>query len=113
VKKWQKRFAEGRTSLYDDPRCRKPLTNDLAEAISSVLKERPYLSRKVLCQHFHIAKGTYLRILRDRLGMKKTIFVGFPMPWTRIRRPKELLYYMTFFRYSRAFILLVSRVSSL
>jgi hypothetical protein len=27
--KWRKRFAEGRTSLYDDPRWRRPLTNDL------------------------------------------------------------------------------------
>jgi transposase len=44
VKKWRKRFAEGRTSLYGDPRCGRPLTNDLAEAISSMLKERPYLS---------------------------------------------------------------------
>jgi hypothetical protein len=43
VKKWYKRFAEGRTSMYEDPRCLRPHTNDLAEAISCILKERPDL----------------------------------------------------------------------
>jgi hypothetical protein len=44
---------------------------------------------------------------------KSSIFVGSPMLWTRIRRPKEWLYHMQFFRYYRAFVLLVSIVSSL
>jgi hypothetical protein len=44
---------------------------------------------------------------------KGSIFVGFPMPWTRIRRPKESFYHLEFFRYYKPFILLVSRVSSL
>jgi hypothetical protein len=45
VKKGRKRFAEGRprTPLYDDPRCGRPLTNDLAEVIASLLKERLHL----------------------------------------------------------------------
>jgi hypothetical protein len=80
MKKWRKRFAEGRTSLYDDPRCRRSLTNDFSGAISAMLKERPCLSCKILCQHFHIAKATCLRILRDTIAMKSSIFVGFPMP---------------------------------
>jgi transposase len=60
VKKWCKRFAEGRTSLHDDPRCGRPLTNDLAEAISAMLKERPDFLCKFLYRHFRIAKGTCL-----------------------------------------------------
>jgi hypothetical protein len=43
VKKWRKRFVEGAMSLCDSPRCGRPLTNNLAEAISSMLKEKPYL----------------------------------------------------------------------
>jgi hypothetical protein len=70
VKKWRKRFAERRTALYDDANYRRNPTNDLAEAISSLLKERPCLSCKVLCQHFRIAKGTCLRLLHDTFGMK-------------------------------------------
>jgi hypothetical protein len=74
VKKWRKRFAEGRTgtSLYNDPRRGMPLTNDLAEAISSMLKERPCLFCKVLCRHFRIATGRCSRILHDTLGMKRS-----------------------------------------
>jgi transposase len=60
VKKWLKRLAEGRTSLYDDPKCGRPLPDDSAEAVSSMLKERPHLSCKVLHQHFRIAWGTCL-----------------------------------------------------
>jgi hypothetical protein len=113
VKKWRKRFAEGRTWPYDDPRCDRHLVNDLTETISLMLKEKSYLSCKVLCRHFGIAKGTYLQTFHDRLGMKSFILVGFPMPWTRIRWPNESLYQMEFFRYYKSFALLVSRVSSL
>jgi transposase len=40
MKKWRKRFAEERTSPYKDARCGRPLTNDLAEVISSVGRRR-------------------------------------------------------------------------
>jgi hypothetical protein len=71
VKKWQKRCAQGRTSLCDDPRSGLPLTNDPAESIASMLKECPFLSCTVLCRHFRIAKASCLRILQDDLGLKK------------------------------------------
>jgi transposase len=41
VKRWRKRFQEGRTDLIDD---RRPVTHDLAEAIQSMLADRPFLS---------------------------------------------------------------------
>jgi hypothetical protein len=73
VEKWRKRFGEGKTSRYDDPGCGRlqTITNDLAEAISSMLKEGPYFSCRILCRLFRIAKGTCLRILHGKLGMKK------------------------------------------
>jgi hypothetical protein len=43
-------------------------TNDLAEAISAMLKERLDFSCKVLYQHFRIAKGTCLWIFHDTLA---------------------------------------------
>jgi transposase len=58
VKKWRKRFREGRTDVFDDPRGGHPITQDLAEAIRSVLTERPFTSCKVLCRHFRIGKAT-------------------------------------------------------
>jgi hypothetical protein len=63
--------VEGKTSLYDDPKSGRPLTNDLTEAISSMGKERPYVPCKTLCQHFRIVKGTCLPVHHDTLGMKK------------------------------------------
>jgi hypothetical protein len=71
MKKCSKRFAEGRTSLYDGPRCGRPIANDLTEVLSSMLKDRPSLSRKALCRHFRVARETCLRILHATLGMKK------------------------------------------
>lgn len=46
VKKWRKRFVEGRTSLCDNPRSERSLSNDLAEAIASMLREKPSLHAK-------------------------------------------------------------------
>ena len=71
VKKWRKRFVEGRTSLCDNPRSERSLSNDLAEAIASMLREKPFASCKALCLQFRIVKTTCLRILHDNLGMKK------------------------------------------
>jgi hypothetical protein len=47
------------------------LTNDLGEAIGFMLAERPFSSCKVLYRHFRIRRVTYLRILHDKLGLKK------------------------------------------
>jgi transposase len=62
VKKWRKRFHEGRTDLIDNRRPGRPVTHDLAEAIQSMLAERPFLSCKVLCRHLRIGNATCLRI---------------------------------------------------
>jgi hypothetical protein len=71
VKKWRRPFAEGRTSLYDDLRDKRPLANDSAEAVPSMLKKRLSLSGMVLCRRVRIANGICLRVLQDTHGMKK------------------------------------------
>jgi hypothetical protein len=63
IKKWRKRFPQEKTSPCGDRRSGLPLTNDLAEAIASMLKECPFLSSKVLGQHFRITEASCLRIL--------------------------------------------------
>jgi hypothetical protein len=45
--------------------------DDLAGAIGSTLEEKPFSSFKVLCRHFRIGKATCLRILHDKLGLRK------------------------------------------
>jgi transposase len=71
IYKWHARFRDGRTELSDDPRSDSPRRSDLAEAISSMLEERPFLSCKLLSQYFRIAKVTCLRILREDLPFQK------------------------------------------
>jgi transposase len=71
IYKWHVRFRDGRTELSDDPRSDRPRRSDLAEVISSMLEERPFLSCKLLARHFRIAKVTCLRILREDLALQK------------------------------------------
>jgi transposase len=54
VNKWHKRFQERRTDLMDDLRSERPVTQDLAEAIQSMLTERPFMPWTVLCQRLSI-----------------------------------------------------------
>jgi transposase len=60
VKKWRKRFEEGRTDLIDDRRPGRPVTHDLAEAIQSMLTKRPLVSCTVFCRHLRTGKATCL-----------------------------------------------------
>jgi hypothetical protein len=83
VRKWRKRFQEGRTDLIDDRRPGRPITHDLAEAIQSMLAERPFLSCKVLCWHLRIGKATCLRILHNDLRLTKFHLDWFPHAYSR------------------------------
>jgi energy-converting hydrogenase A subunit M len=71
MKKWRLRFLQGRTTLFDDPKSGRLLTQDLAEAVRSMVAERSFASCKVLHRHFGIAKTPCLRILLDDLALQK------------------------------------------
>jgi hypothetical protein len=47
VKKWRRRFRQGRTDLFDDPQPGRLWTNDSAGPIGSMLEERLFCSCKV------------------------------------------------------------------
>jgi hypothetical protein len=113
MSKWCKHFAEGRTLPYNNPRCGRPLSNDLAKTISSMLKERPWISRKGLYWHFRAAKGTCLRILHDMLGMKKFHLYWVPHALDTNQKAERATLSHAILRNYRAFVLLVSRMSSL
>jgi hypothetical protein len=89
VKKWQRRFHQGRTDLFGDPKPGIPLTNDFARAIGPLLKERPFSSCTLLCPHFRIGKATCLQILHDKLALEDSVFTGCRMPHQSTRRAKE------------------------
>jgi hypothetical protein len=71
VYKWYERFLQGRMELFDNPRCGRPVQNDLGDAFHGVLQEFPFTSCKSLCVYFRIAKATCLRILHDVLHSRK------------------------------------------
>jgi transposase len=92
VKKWRKRFQEGRTNLIDGRRPGRPVTHDLAEAIQSMLAERPFLSWKVLCRHLGIGKATCLRILHNDLGLRKFHLRWIPCTLTEDQKSERVTY---------------------
>jgi hypothetical protein len=57
--------------MFDDPRSGMSLTNDFGEAMNSMFAEKPSSSGIVLCRPFRIEKMTCLRILHEKLGLKK------------------------------------------
>jgi transposase len=71
VKQWRKRFQKGSTDLIDDPKRERPMTQDFAQAIQSMLTERSFMSCKVTCRHLHIGTATYLRIFHNDLWLIK------------------------------------------
>jgi hypothetical protein len=99
VKKWQRRFHQGRPDLFDSPSSGRLLTNNRARAIHFMLEEKPFSSCKVLCHHFRIGKATCLRILHDGLGLKFSIFVGCRIAYQSTRRAKECHIRRSFCRY--------------
>jgi hypothetical protein len=89
AKKWQRRFHQGRTDLVYDLRSGRPLANDLAGAIDSVLEERPFRLYKLLCCRSRIGKATCMRVLHGKPVLKISIFAGCCVFYRSIRRIKE------------------------
>jgi hypothetical protein len=92
VKKWRKRFPEGRTDLIDDRRAGRPVTHDLAEAIQLMLAERPFLSCKVLCRHLRIGNATCLQILHNDFGLTKFHLRWIPYTLTEDQKSERVTY---------------------
>jgi transposase len=58
LKKWWTRFLQGRTELGDNPRLGRPTNPDLTEAMIELIRERPFLSTKIVCRHLRVSKDT-------------------------------------------------------
>jgi hypothetical protein len=71
VKKWRRRFHQRRMYLFDDARSGRPIANDLAGAIGSMLEERPFSSGKRLYRHIRIGKVICMGIIHNRVALKR------------------------------------------
>jgi hypothetical protein len=74
VKKWRKRFANGRINLGDDPRSGRLLESHLAESVRAMLEEIPVISCKRMCKKLRIAKTMCLGVLHEQFGLRKCYF---------------------------------------
>jgi hypothetical protein len=71
MKKWRKRFVNGRIALEGDPRSTRPPRSDFCESLRALIDESPFLSSKRICQKLRIPKTTCLRVLHEELGFRK------------------------------------------
>jgi hypothetical protein len=71
VKKWRRRFLRKRTELGDELPSRSPINSGLIHVIIDLIRERPFLSCKILCRHLRVSKERCLRILHEEFGLKK------------------------------------------
>jgi len=89
VKKWRKRFREGRTDLGDDPRSGRPRNDDVITVVSNLLQEQPFVSCKAMQRVLGIPKTTIHRILHSSLGLKILISGGFHTNFLSCKSRKE------------------------
>ena len=72
VFKWFKRFEDGRTSLQEEGRDRKPEINQLlVTSVHDALKEDRRLTVRDLAEKFDMSVGTVHTILVEKLKMSK------------------------------------------
>jgi hypothetical protein len=71
VYKWHERFMQERTELFNDSRSRRPLQNDLVDALRVMIQELSFTSCKRLRTNFILANSICMCILHDVLHLKK------------------------------------------
>jgi hypothetical protein len=57
VKKWPKRFANGRNNLEADPRPERRPQSDLCGSVRTLIEESPFIACKGMCQMLRIAEN--------------------------------------------------------
>jgi hypothetical protein len=77
AKKWRTCFLQGRIEFGDYSRSGRPANSDLTQAIAEFIRERPFLSCKILCRHLRVSNETCLRFFTRNSGSKNFIFDGF------------------------------------
>jgi transposase len=71
VRKWLKRFVNGKITLEDDPWSERPRQSNLSESLRVLIKETVFISCKCMHQNLRIPKTTCLRVLHEDLGFNE------------------------------------------
>ena len=76
VKRWAKRFREGREDVSDDPRSGRPisvLTDENIECVRQVIEDDPHSTYDDIMAETDLSRGTIERIIHDHLKMRKVV----------------------------------------
>jgi len=73
VRRWVRRFEEGNMSLEDEPRSGRPRDLAAVELVREHLADNPYATLGSITAALTIPHTTVLRILTERLGLKKFV----------------------------------------
>ncbi|CAF3727890.1 unnamed protein product [Rotaria sordida] len=74
VRRWAKRFREGREDVSDDPRSGRPisvLTDENIELVRQVIEDDPHSTYNDITIENGLSRGTIERIIHDCLKMRK------------------------------------------
>jgi hypothetical protein len=71
IKKWRTRFLAGKRELGNVPRSGRHANSDWTQVIAELIRERPFLSCKILFRDLRVSKETSFKILPEKLGPKK------------------------------------------
>jgi transposase len=82
VKKWRKRFVNGRITLEDGPGSGRLPRSDLCESLLRLTDESHFISCKRTCQKLRIPKTTCLRVLHEDLWFRKCYLRWVPYSMT-------------------------------
>ncbi|CAF5091396.1 unnamed protein product, partial [Rotaria sp. Silwood1] len=76
VRKWAKRFREGREDVSNDPRSGRPisvLTDEKIERVRQVIEDDPHSTYDDITIETDLSRGTIERIIHDCLKIRKVI----------------------------------------
>ena len=76
VKRWAKRFREGREDVSDDPRSGRPisvLTDENIECVRQVIEDDPHSTYDDIMAETDLSRGTIERTIHDHLKMRKVV----------------------------------------
>jgi len=96
VYKWVKRFSEGRESVTDEERSRRPATSRTEENIAKVrqiLHENRRLTVRSIAEQVNFDRETVRKIVTEDLGMRKVCAKMVPKELTEEQKQRRVFSY--------------------
>ena len=83
IRKWAKRFQQGRSDITDNQRSGRPEIENLKEKVLKKLEEQPFASARSISQDLNVSYGTIHNVLTNQLHLKHYVTKWVPHKLTR------------------------------